>query len=355
MILFFAKAPQAQQLQFQNLEYQVGNVSKDKSPIEYEFLFTNTGNTAVSIKKIVADCACSTASYPEEAVKPGQQSSIRVVFNPYRAGPFEKYFSITTDAQPSVYTLKLSGYIMPPAQESASNLFVHQNGNLRFRFRNVNLGTISNKVTISKRIEMYNSGDERIVFTQKMNMPPYIKVFFDSSHIIEPRRVGTIVVSYDPKEKKSLGYFAESITMFTTDTIQPRIDFNLIVHITDPENEQGNIAIYQEPLAAGPRLKLSENEQYIGSLYPHMNAVTELVIYNEGSEPLRIFNIEAGKDCEILSETQFVLQPRQFEVIQVKFRQNGKTGRQTRHFHIITNDPQNRKTTVEISATVQQL
>jgi hypothetical protein len=331
---------------FNTLEHDAGSTNKDKAPVHYQYVFQNTGNIPISILRVETDCACTTSYYTTTPVYPGETGKVKVSFDPIRPGPYEKKFMVITDAYPRTHELVLRGYIMPSASEDLLSMFVYQNGDLRFRYKNLNLGTIKNTATVSKKFEMLNTGKTKITFTPKILTGPHIKVYFDSSNVIEPGKLGAIVVTYDPKARGMSGYFQDNITMFTTDEGQPKLEMNLIVNVLEADPDAS------APVAvSGPRIRLSEVEQDLGDVYLGVSVVTEFVLQNEGSSTLETV-IRPEADCEILTDRTMSVAPKDFAVIQVRFKHNGRSGKQVRRFTIQTNDPARQSIPVQLSANV---
>jgi LEA14-like dessication related protein len=338
------------QIQISEVVQNVGRISKEETPVVHEFIIKNQGVTPLSIQKVIPDCACSTVSFTQSPIAQGKSGTIKVVFAPYKMGPFQKIFTVhITDPQPRIFTLKLEGYIAPsPLTPEAS--FPYISGVLRFRHKNLNFGSLARQSVVSKRFEMYNAGTDTIFFTDRIETPTHIRVYFDSSLVIPPGKIGSIVVTYDPKLKKSAGFFQENVVLFTKNAAQPRVEVNMIANLLPTEAEL--LFSESKPVPAGmplrngstanpdlgPRMQLSETVQNLGDIYLNVGLVTEFVIYNEGGKTLEVFDIKSFPGCEVISEKQFSLAPQEFAVIQVRFIHNGTLGKQIRQFVIKSND-----------------
>lgn len=363
--MWFSAAVFAQgQIQISEVVQNVGRIGKNQTPVEHEFIIKNQGIAPLLIQKVIPDCACSTASFTQTPIMPGKSGSIRVIFAPYRLGPFQKVFTVhIADPQPRVFTLKLEGYIAP-SPLTPETAFPYVNGVLRFRHKNLNFGSIAGQAVVSKRFEMYNAGSDTIVFTERIETPAHIRVYFDSSLAIPPGKVGSIVVTYDPKLKKSAGFFQENVALFTKNAVQPRVEVNLIANVLHPVSLEASLNNEDKWLPAGvprnpginpdlgPRMQVSEQVQNLGDIYLNVGLVTEFVIYNEGGKTLEVYDINAHQGCEIISEKRLSLAPQEFAVIQVRFIHNGMLGKQIRRFTIKSNDELQPEQTLEIQVNV---
>jgi len=351
------------QIQVSEVVQNVGRISKEETPIVHEFIIKNQGITSLNIQKVVPDCSCSIASFTQTPIAPGKSGVIKVVFAPYKLGPFQKIFTVhITDPQPRTFTLKLEGYIAPsPLTPEAS--FPYINGMLRFRHKNLNFGSLAGQAVVSKRFEMYNASTDTLVFTDRIETPTHIRVYFDSSLVIPPGKIGSIVVTYDPKLKKSAGFFQENVALFTKNAFQPRVEINMIANILPSVNDAHMMESKPAPAgmrpassAANPnmgaRMQVSETVQNLGDIYLNVGLVTEFVIYNEGGKTLDVLDIKAFPGCEIISDKQFSLAPQEFAIIQVRFIHDGTLGKQIRRFVIQSNDELQPEQMLEIQVNV---
>ncbi|MEO6455779.1 MAG: DUF1573 domain-containing protein, partial [Ginsengibacter sp.] len=75
-------------------EFDFGKIPHGK-PVTHVFLFTNTGNTQVSLQNVQASCGCTTPEWSKDAVAPGETSKITVGYNAASMGIFTKTITIT--------------------------------------------------------------------------------------------------------------------------------------------------------------------------------------------------------------------------------------------------------------------
>lgn len=94
------------------------------TPVKQSFRLTNIGTEPVYIREATPSCGCTVASYPKEAIPPGQQATIMVNFNTAgKLGPQQKHIFITTNDpdEEGKFMLLLTGEVTglpgPPPQE----------------------------------------------------------------------------------------------------------------------------------------------------------------------------------------------------------------------------------------------
>lgn len=83
------------------------------TPSSARFPITNTGDKPLKLISAKADCGCTTATLPEQAIAPGATEEVEVHFNGRApAGPLERHVTIATDGDPASLVLTLTGTIV---------------------------------------------------------------------------------------------------------------------------------------------------------------------------------------------------------------------------------------------------
>jgi hypothetical protein len=111
-----ALAPHAE---FDSPLYDFGVIPDDKT-VEHTFKITNTGKSALYIRKITASCGCTAVQPAKVMIPPGDSTEIKVVFNPAgKDGNQKKAVTIiTNDPKRSRSLLWINAVI----QKSVSNI-----------------------------------------------------------------------------------------------------------------------------------------------------------------------------------------------------------------------------------------
>ena len=101
-------------IQFVSLVHDYGTLEKGADG-KCEFTFTNTGNEPLILSNVRASCGCTTPSWTQKPVMPGQQGTIDVKYNTNNVGGFTKTITVTSNAvnNPRVQ-LKIKGNVKKP-------------------------------------------------------------------------------------------------------------------------------------------------------------------------------------------------------------------------------------------------
>lgn len=98
------KAPKG--LKFKTLIIERNDIPYGTNDL-FEFEFKNESKTPAIIQGVQTSCGCTTASKPEEPVKPGKSSKISVKYDTKRVGQFTKTITITSNvSEPIILTIK---------------------------------------------------------------------------------------------------------------------------------------------------------------------------------------------------------------------------------------------------------
>ena len=84
-------------IRFEEMEHQYGTIMKGGNG-DCEFKFWNDGNEPLILQNVKASCGCTTPSYTQKPVMPGQSGVIKVHYNTNNVGGFSKTVTVTSNA-----------------------------------------------------------------------------------------------------------------------------------------------------------------------------------------------------------------------------------------------------------------
>ncbi len=214
-----AAAPKTGALVFEKTEISFDDIT-DEKPVEMMFPFTNTGDQAITIRRMTAHCGCTTPELEKKTYEAGESGAIKVIFDPHRRyGKQAKQVTVYTDdpVRP-IKILMVRGYV---------RAIVYVEPFL------TNFGQVSKGETGSK--VMYVIGE---------------KEGFEITEIVStnPEVIGAEIVGSTPVDKDGLemvkytirvdllgakrsGRYAEQLVFKTNDPRRPEIDANVLVRV----------------------------------------------------------------------------------------------------------------------------
>jgi len=84
-------------IRFEEMEHQYGTIQKGGNG-DCEFKFWNDGNEPLILQNVKASCGCTTPSYTQKPVMPGESGIINVHYNTNNVGGFSKTVTVTSNA-----------------------------------------------------------------------------------------------------------------------------------------------------------------------------------------------------------------------------------------------------------------
>lgn len=144
------------QLTWNMNSHDFGTIYEEDGVATHTFKATNTSKSAVSILRIVSSCGCTTASYNDSTIAPGEVVSLTAMFSPSnRPGRFSKQITVcTTEGN---YRLTVKGKVVPT--EGTLNLFFpEKSGYLRVNNRQLMAGKVTRSSSATVYVAGFNAG-----------------------------------------------------------------------------------------------------------------------------------------------------------------------------------------------------
>lgn len=183
-------------LKFDVTVMAAGTMAEESSPEEFEFIWTNVGESPVSVTKVTTTCGCAIPSFETGPVQPGEKSSLKITYHPKgHPGKFDRRIFVYTDisgSRPAVM-LRLVGNVIPSSRPVWA--FPYQMGNLYLKQKEVKF---SGEARAVERIFCLNAGDKPLkIGAETALLPPYLK-FRCEPETIPPGEYADLVISFDP-------------------------------------------------------------------------------------------------------------------------------------------------------------
>lgn len=97
---------------FNKTTHDYGTIEYNGNGVCY-FSFTNTGKEPLILSNAKASCGCTVPSWPKQPILPGQSDSIQVKYSTTRVGQINKSITVTSNANNSPVTLRITGQVKP--------------------------------------------------------------------------------------------------------------------------------------------------------------------------------------------------------------------------------------------------
>lgn len=333
-------------IKFEEKSFDFGAVPEENGPVSHEFVFKNTGEAPLIISNVKASCGCTTPSWTKDPVPPGETGTIVAEYNPLnRPGSFSKTISVTSNTEPNLNVLQIRGNVQPKPKTPEDD-YPAKTGNLRTRYRSFNMGKITTKEPVTKSFDVYNDGEETIIFSSNTVTPAYIQIEVTPQELL-PKQKGSIHLIYDAQERKSLGFSSDHIRLFTNEAEDSIKDFNVMATI-----EEYFPPMTKEDLEKAPKLTLERKSHDFGNINEGEIVKAEFIFTNTGKSPLNIRETKANCGCTVSRPDKDMLKPGENSKIKVSFNAKGRRGKQQKTITIFSNDPTAPTQQISISANV---
>lgn len=91
-------------------EHDFGSIRRDH-PVEFVFKFRNISAEPLTLQTARTTCGCTAVNWTEAAVAPGATGEVRIEYDAYQTGAFQKKIRVFFDKQRKAEILKISGEV----------------------------------------------------------------------------------------------------------------------------------------------------------------------------------------------------------------------------------------------------
>ena len=345
ILLFAALNSVAQQITFNEKEFNFGKIDELGGAVSHRFEYTNTGDKPLILTKVQTTCGCTSPSWSKEPIAPQKTGYIDVTFDPRdRVGMFSKSIIVSSNSQENnVFTLYIDGEVTarpkPISEEYPYTMF-----DLRLKNTTVNFNRVLYNSTVQQYISVYNPTKANIkIEKDPANTPDYITITPKPS-ILKPGEKGLIKCEFNAQKYNQFDYIQFTVPILVN-TYSYKLTFKAFITEEFSDKERQN----------APELTLtSEQNPDLGKLKQGETATHVIKFTNTGKSTLKIRAIRnASKNVTYKILTPEV-EPGKTGEIQISVDTNGHQGYQNRYITIITNSPKNQNVIVKISLYVEE-
>ena len=328
MLMVFCVSAQDKDFFAEPVAY-LGTVVDNQGVVDHRFEFVNHTSDSLQVENVTASCGCTSTDWTVLPVEPGGSGYVAVQFDPNnRPGPFEKFITVSFRDQPHSTQLAIKGFVKP-ASASIEEEFPWEIGALRMKQSHLDLGTIASKSLFSKSFEIYNQGNQILIFSDDMEGPDHITVTYEP-YTLKPRSTGKMWVHYDVGAKKDLGYFSENISVFTYESSDNRKDFTVTATLLD---------IPQSVTPESPRIQFDRTEIDFGRVQQGDTINGTFELRNIGQSTLHLKKIFGNCNCIKVNANTNQVHAGELAQISVRFITDERIGNQEKTVTIFSDDP----------------
>lgn len=310
------------------------------TPATATFELKNTGDKPLQILDVRTDCGCAKAIWESESIQPGKVSKISVTYNAELLGTFQKYISVTTNAEEHPVELLIKGRVVKEVTFNTNDFNIHI-GDFHLSTDEINFDDVKMGTTPKAVITIMNGGT-RALHPEFMHMPDYLTAI-TTPEIIAPGAVGEVTFFLNSKLIKDFGLTQSTIYLsrFVGDKISDENALQVSATILPPQPATKGLFKY------APCLEVSDSTLVFPAFGTKKKLTQTVILKNTGNAPLDIRRLQVYNPGIGVKLNKSTLQAGEEVKLKVTLH-NTKNKRGKRNILLITNDPKRPKMILHI-------
>lgn len=341
-LLPFGAWAQKPVIEFETTSHNFGTIGERGGKVAYDFVFRNTGDSPLLIRRVQAGCGCTSTDWPRQPILPQRTDTIRVYFDPIgRPGKFIKCITVNSNSTTPVVSLTVRGMVRGEAAGPYDS-YNCRLGDLYLEQQCANLGAVLNTGTAEQSIGFANARGIPCHITTSP-LPPYLHADIEPQ-TAAPGGKGRLHITYDAEARKDWGFSVDSIALFANGKRIGQI------YVTADIQEDFNY--YGGDYTTAPKIFLEQERVQLEDLPRDSWQTCEFYIENKGksdlvirkmTSPDRSLEVEIGKGS---------IRPGKRAKATARFYTGG--GKEfTKVILIISNDPRHPKACYRLDGTIK--
>lgn len=340
---------QAQQkeafISFEKEVHDFGKIQESEGKVEYKFIFTNTGGAPLIINKVKASCGCTSPTWTEKPIMPGQTGFVSAVFDPRnRPGSFNKSIFVETNTQKGRNILRITGNVIP-REKTVEDYYPKTLGDLRLETNHFAFVKVYNNQIKKDTLKIYNSSDSEMKVTFA-NMPKYLNLKV-VPEVLKPGEKGYILGVYDAKKANDWGFVSDRVQVLINGKSGSRQTLTISGRI-----EEDFSKLTKKELENAPLISFEDESYNFGKSTQREKIEHEFKFTNNGKSDLIIRKIRSTCGCTTVAPEKTVIKPGEASSFKAIFSPGSRKGRQSKSIYVISNDPKNSNVRLTIKGEI---
>jgi hypothetical protein len=274
--------PQAQWL---STTHSFGAFDEDLGKVTTYFKVVNVGDKPLSLLSVRASCGCTTPTYSNKPIAPGDTGQVVVTYNPAgRPGKFDKKVKVETNASSVATVLTIKGVVIGDKHTLRSHYTVDL-GVLKLKNSIVQVGEVTKGRVKTAFLDGYNQSSDTIRPTVS-GLPEYVLVDV-APHAVPPGEQVTFTFFYDSSKAKNQWGLTNTEFYVKPDTKSTGVTPLSMVAIVNEDFSN----LTSQQLEKAPKAAYSTASIDLGRIARGNTVKGELLINNYGKESLIIRRI----------------------------------------------------------------
>jgi hypothetical protein len=345
LILFTAVAFSQPKMQLLTKEHNFGVFKEEAGRQTFNFIVTNTGDSALVIMNVVPSCGCTTPDWTKSPIPPRGQGKITAIYDPVgRAGVFDKTLTVHTNSKPEIEVLRILGEATP-REKTVEELFTFPVGPVRFESQVMSFSNIKKNEKKIRVMPLVNTSAAPVkVEFDGLSPELELKV---TPMTLKPGQKGLIEATFDANKNQSWGNVTPMVKVKIDGVVQNNIYFYISANLVEDFS-----GLSKEEIDNAPVFKVAATTVDIGTMAPATTKDVEFKYKNEGKRDLNIRFVKASCGCTAVQQGSMVVKPGQESSIKATFNSGGYTGKVTKAIYVYSDDPKNSEVLLYLNAEI---
>ncbi|MBU8891201.1 MAG: DUF1573 domain-containing protein [Bacteroidales bacterium] len=350
-VLVFVSYVNAQQkganISFEKEIHDFGKIKEDGGKVEYKFAFTNTGNSPLIITKVKASCGCTSPTWTEKPVMPGQKGFVKAVFDPVRRpGNFNKSISVESNSEKGRNILRITGEVSA-REKTIVDFYPKTMGELRLETNHMAFVRVYSTEIKTDTLKIINTSDSNMKITLT-NVPDYLKLTTVPA-VLKPGKKGYIIGEYNGATVNDWGFVTDRVKVYLNNkqaaegaiTISAKIEEDFS-HLSETEILNAPKIVFEEKTFNFGESDYNEKVEYL------------FKFKNEGKSDLIIRKIRTTCGCTTVAPENKTIKPGASSSFKTIFNPGSRTGTQRKSIYVVTNDPKSSNVRLMITGKIKE-
>ena len=269
--------------------YNFGIIAEEGGKVSHAFTLVNNAAEPLVITRVSVDCGCTTPSWTEEAIAPGDSTSVLVSYDPAgRPGTFIKYLRVYNNLTPAPVELSVKGNVSTRGTTSATDrLYQNSIGTVLVSNRVLAFPVTEGGVENVVRFVLNNHGATPVKVTIA-NLPPYLQIN-KSTFTLAADEPEELYLTTALRDGEDVGFLSRDLHISVQD-------------VATGDVKEGTMGLYLPAIprfvqATPQEIPTADLKTYVSlgalSALEQPALTIDLPIRNIGTAPLQVFAVDA--------------------------------------------------------------
>ncbi|MFP4447358.1 MAG: DUF1573 domain-containing protein [Bacteroidales bacterium] len=334
-------------IEFEKLTHNLGKIQEEAGEVSYKYEFVNKGGEPLVINDVKASCGCTTPSWSEKPVMPGEKGYVEVVFDPAnRPGNFNKSIVVLTNAEKSNTLLRIRGEVSP-RKKGVEDKYPRKMNGLRLKSDHLPFRDVKHTSAKTDSIPIINvsDGPVKVSFNR---VPDYLELKTVPDKL-QPGQKGMIEGKLDATKVDDWGFFVNRVKLSINNSENRNHQLAYSAKIVEDFSN-----LTPEERENAPKVEFEQRTYDFGTAKQNTEIQHTFRFTNKGKSDLVVRKIRASCGCTTAKPDKSVIPAGESSSFKVTFRTGRRQGPQRLSIYFISNDPDNSTVRLTLEGTVKK-